>query len=92
MTLTLQGKTVSYMDSDPENAAGRPVVLFLHGWGAPVATYRLLLEHLAGYCRVVAPDLPGFGGSEEPAQPFVWMIMWNGRWHLLRHCSCRGRS
>lgn len=70
MTLTLQGKTVSYMDSDPENAAGRPVVLFLHGWGAPVATYRLLLEHLAGYCRVVAPDLPGFGGSEEPAQPF----------------------
>ncbi len=66
MTVEIFGRKVSYIDSDPDNAAGKPTVLFLHGWGAPTATYSLLLDHLAGYCRVVAPDLPGFGGSEEP--------------------------
>lgn len=33
-------------------------------------TYRLLTDHLSGYCRVVAPDFPGFGGSEEPPAPW----------------------
>ena len=71
MTVQVQGLETAYYDSDPENRDDRPVVLFLHGWGAPVATYTLLLEHLAGYCRVVAPDLPGFGGSEEPPEPWA---------------------
>ena len=47
-----------------------PPLLFLHGWAAPVETYRLLTDHLSGYCRVVAPDFPGFGGSEEPPAPW----------------------
>ncbi len=71
MTVTVNGLTVSYIDSDPANAQGKPTVLFLHGWGAPAETYRLMLDHLAGYCRVVAPDLPGFGGSAEPAAPWT---------------------
>lgn len=66
MTIQVQGRTVSYIDTDPKNADGKPVLLFLHGWGAPAETYRVLLDHLAGYCRVVAPDLPGFGGSAQP--------------------------
>ncbi len=66
MTVEIFGRTVSYIDSDPDNTACKPTVLFLHGWGAPAATYTLLLDHLATYCRVVAPDLPGFGGSAEP--------------------------
>lgn len=70
MTVTVQGRTVSYIDTDPKNESHRPVVLFLHGWGAPAETYRLMLDHLAGYCRVVAPDLPGFGGSAEPETPW----------------------
>lgn len=70
MTVEIQGRVVSYVDTDPENTQGRPTVLFLHGWGAPAATYQLLLDHLAGYCRVVAPDLPGFGGSAEPESPW----------------------
>ncbi len=72
MTIDVQGYTVSYMDSDPENKTGKPTILFLHGWGAPAATYKVMLDHLAGYCRVVAPDLPGFGGSEEP--PCAWCV------------------
>ena len=47
MTVTVQGRTVAYIDTDPANAAGNPTVLFLHGWGAPAETYRLIFQHLA---------------------------------------------
>ena len=70
MTMEIQGRTVSYIDTDPRNERDLPVVLFLHGWGAPAETYRLMIDHLASYCRVVAPDLPGFGGSAEPQTPW----------------------
>ena len=63
MTCTIGGRTVAYMDSDPKNAAGKPVVLFLHGWGAPHTVYKGLLDSLSPYCRVIAPDFPGFGGN-----------------------------
>lgn len=72
MTVEVNGRTVEYIDSDPVNETGKPVVLFLHGWGAPAATYTLMLDHISAYCRVVAPDLPGFGGSEEP--PCAWCV------------------
>lgn len=65
-TITLGGLTVSYIDQ----GAG-PVVLLLHGWDAPAETYRLIIDHLSGYCRVIAPDLPGFGGSQEPPEPWA---------------------
>lgn len=70
MTVEVQGRPVEYIDSAPDNVT-MPVVLFLHGWGAPAATYRLLLDHLSAYCRVIAPDLPGFGGSPEPEFPWT---------------------
>ncbi len=69
MEITVQGRTVRYIDSAPD-AADRLAVLFLHGWGAPADTYRLLLDHLAQTHRVIAPDLPGFGGSTEPDTPW----------------------
>lgn len=72
MTVEVLGRAVSYIDSDPVNETNKPVLLFLHGWGAPAETYRLLLDHVSAYCRVVAPDLPGFGGSEEP--PCAWSV------------------
>lgn len=64
--LQINGRTVSYIDEGQG-----PVLLFLHGWAAPVKTYRVMTAHLAQYCRVVAPDLPGFGGSEEPPVPWT---------------------
>ncbi len=72
MTVEIMGRTVRYMDSDPANTDEKLTVLFLHGWGAPAATYQVMLDHLATYCRVVAPDLPGFGGSDEPAE--AWCV------------------
>ncbi len=63
MEIEVKGLRVQYLDSGNTD---RPVVLFLHGWGAPVSTYALLTDHLSTNFRVIAPDLPGFGGSEEP--------------------------
>lgn len=63
--MMLNGRRVAYIDQGEG-----PVVLLLHGWGAPAATYRLIIDHLSAYCRVIAPDLPGFGGSEEPKEPW----------------------
>ena len=41
-------------------------VLFLHGWGLDHDSYRRALRRLtARGCNVVAPSLPGFGGSDE---------------------------
>lgn len=47
-------------------------VLFLHGWALGHHTYRGVVQRIAGQgCRVVAPALPGFGGSDElPARRF----------------------
>ncbi len=68
MEVTVNGLKVEYLDSGSD----KPTVLFLHGWGAPVSSYRVLTDYLAQHFRVVAPDLPGFGGSEEP--PAAWCV------------------
>lgn len=47
-----------------------PAVLLLHGWAAPAETYRLIINHLAQNHRVVAPNMPGCGGSDEPPVPW----------------------
>lgn len=65
MEAVIDGRRVRYIDEGEG-----PEVLLLHGWGAPAETYRLIIDYLKTRCRVVAPDLPGFGGSEEPAEPW----------------------
>lgn len=87
MTVEINGRVVEYIDTDPANETGNPVVLFLHGWGAPAATYKLMLDHLGTYCRVVAPDLPGFGGSEEPLE--AWCVDDYVAW-TLAFCAAVG--
>jgi pimeloyl-ACP methyl ester carboxylesterase len=47
---------------------GAPVVLLLHGFPASSFMYRQLITLLAGQYRVIAPDLPGFGFTEVPAE------------------------
>lgn len=58
--LEVDGRTVSFA------TGGRGVpVLFLHGWGLDHRAYRRSLRRLTERgCRVIAPSLPGFGGSE----------------------------
>jgi pimeloyl-ACP methyl ester carboxylesterase len=46
---------------------GAPVVLLLHGFPTSSFMFRELIPRLARDYRVVAPDLPGFGFTEVPA-------------------------
>ena len=75
-TMERDGKTVRYIDQG-EGA----VVLLLHGWGTEAATYHLILDHLATRYRVIAPDMPGFGGTYVPETPwtsaeYVGFVRW----------------
>ncbi len=55
----IDGRQVSYA----VGGRGLPV-LFLHGWGLDHRAYQRSLKRLtARGCRVVAPTLPGFGGT-----------------------------
>jgi len=45
-----------------------PVVLLLHGFPASSFMFRELIPRLAADYRVIAPDLPGFGFTEVPAE------------------------
>ena len=48
--------------------ATAPVVLLLHGFPASSFMFRELIPRLATDYRVIAPDLPGFGFTEVPAE------------------------
>ena len=48
--------------------AAAPVVLLLHGFPASSFMFRDLIPRLANDYRVIAPDLPGFGFTEVPAE------------------------
>src|SRR5262245_40174401 len=49
---------------DPDS----PVVLLLHGFPTSSFMFRELIPRLADDYRVIAPDLPGFGFTEVPAE------------------------
>ena len=58
------GVNVFYREAGPADA---PVVLLLHGFPTSSFQYRELMPLLADKYRVIAPDLPGFGFTEAPA-------------------------
>lgn len=65
--LRVDGRQAAY-----GRAGSGPVIVFLHGWALSNRTYRHSLESLArrGFC-VLAPSLPGFGGTAPlPARGF----------------------
>jgi pimeloyl-ACP methyl ester carboxylesterase len=59
------GVSIFYREA---GVASAPVVLLLHGFPTSSFQYRELIPRLADRYRVVAPDLPGFGFTEVPAQ------------------------
>ncbi|MEX0847594.1 MAG: alpha/beta fold hydrolase [Ilumatobacteraceae bacterium] len=57
----VQGRPAGYSVA----GQGMPVV-FLHGWALAQHTYRDVIENIAAQgCRVIAPSMPGFGGSAD---------------------------
>ena len=69
MDIEVDGLHIQYIDQGP--ADPRATVLLLHGWGVDGSLYHLITDHLSGRFRVVIPDLPGFGGSQEPPVPWT---------------------
>jgi pimeloyl-ACP methyl ester carboxylesterase len=59
------GVSVFYREAGPKDA---PVVLLLHGFPTSSFQYRELIPRLADRYRVIAPDMPGFGFTEVPAE------------------------
>jgi pimeloyl-ACP methyl ester carboxylesterase len=53
-----------------DRGTGRPLVL-LHAFPLDRTMWRPQLDTLSGRCRVIAPDLPGFGGSPPGREPFT---------------------
>lgn len=67
MQTTINGIKINY------TAAGEgDLVCLLHGWGANIGLFNNISEVISRQYKVVAPDLPGFGGSDEP--PTVWTV------------------
>ncbi|UFS96071.1 alpha/beta fold hydrolase [Nocardia huaxiensis] len=64
----VDGVRVFYRDTGPQD--GIPVLL-LHGFPSASHQYRRLMDTLGSRYRLVAPDYPGFGHTEAPAD-FVY--------------------
>lgn len=45
-------------------------VLFLHGWGADMTLFNSLMQTVAKKYTAVALDMPGFGKTDEPDEPW----------------------
>lgn len=48
-----------------------PAIVMLHGWGANISLFEGMINHLAPYYTIYALDMPGFGKSEEPKEPWT---------------------
>ena len=57
--------SVNYID-----AGQGDVVLLLHGWGSNITLFDGIVKTLAPAHRVIALDMPGFGKTSEPSEPW----------------------
>lgn len=66
MKICINGMNINYIDC----GEGKPI-LMLHGWGASAACWNGLIRFLSPNFRIVAPDFPGCGESDIPAEPLT---------------------
>lgn len=64
-TVEADGIKIFYREAGPVDA---PVILLLHGYPTSSHMFRHLMPRLASSYRLIAPDLPGFGFTEVPAE------------------------
>ncbi|KAA2263381.1 alpha/beta hydrolase [Solihabitans fulvus] len=62
----VDGVRVFYRESVPDRADA-PVLLLLHGFPSASHQFRRLIDALGSRYRLIAPDYPGFGNTEAPA-------------------------
>ena len=68
MFINIDGLNINYIDSGDKNSEN--AILLLHGWGSNITLFQKMIDMLSPYMRVVAPDMPGFGESDEPNEPW----------------------
>lgn len=74
-TITVTGRTVHYIEAGPLDA--RPVILLHGNVGDAAFHWQKLMPELATTYHIIAPDLPGFGGSDPlPHTTFQTLIDW----------------
>ncbi|HEY1310329.1 MAG TPA: alpha/beta hydrolase [Pseudolabrys sp.] len=64
--LLIDGRRIAYRE-----VGGGPPIVFLHGLGGNSQSWEPQFAAFSGSHRVVAWDMPGFGGSELPEKPFT---------------------
>jgi pimeloyl-ACP methyl ester carboxylesterase len=64
-TVDVDGLKIFYREAGDKT---RPTLLLLHGFPSASHMFRDLIPQLSDRYRVVAPDLPGFGMTEQPAR------------------------
>lgn len=65
------GRRINYVDTGPtgNGSGGSSALIFIHGLGGIWQNWLLNIPPFMDARRIVAMDLPGFGGSELPAEP-----------------------
>ena len=64
MNTNINGLKINYIDE----GAG-PLLVMLHGWGSNIDLFAGVISFARTKYHVVAMDMPGFGKSDEPAEP-----------------------
>jgi len=54
-----------YLEAGADNQQGDEAILLVHGWPTSSYLYRHMMVPLSVHHRVIAIDLPGFGGSDK---------------------------
>ncbi len=65
MITKIDNISVNYIDEGEGDA-----ILLLHGWGANITLFDGITKLLSPHHRVVALDMPGFGKTMEPPEPW----------------------
>ncbi len=66
MNILIDGYNINYKIS----GAGSSTVVILQGWGTSLSVYDSVAACLNDRYKVVQFDFPGFGGSDEPREPW----------------------
>ncbi|MBE6879825.1 MAG: alpha/beta hydrolase [Ruminococcaceae bacterium] len=68
MFINIDGLNINYVDIGNKNS--KNAILLLHGWGSNITLFQKIIDMVSPSMRVVAPDMPGFGESDEPKEPW----------------------
>ena len=66
MNTEIDGIKINYRDEGQG-----PMLVMLHGWGSNIELFDQIIRFTASAYHVVAMDMPGFGKSGEPSQPWA---------------------